>query len=117
MHVWYSLIEGFIVGILALNEFVFIKSLKGNNYQLGLLFQFSLILYVFLIFFNEILKRVKDKKKLLRYTAIFTRLPLMLLVFFPRSTEGIAAEPFFHILFLAIFFVYYAGMPIIYPNY
>jgi len=116
LHVGYSLIEGFIVGILALNEFVFIKSLKGNNYQLGLLFQFSVILYVFLIFLNEILKRVKDKKKLLRYTALFTRLPLILLVFFPRSSEGIASEPFFHILFLAIFFVYYAGMPIIYPN-
>jgi Na+/melibiose symporter-like transporter len=116
LHVWYSLIEGFIVGILALNEFVFIKSLKGNNYQLGLLFQFGLILYVFLIFLNEILKRFKDKKKLLRYTALFTRLPLILLLFFPRSSQGIAAEPFFHILFLAIFFVYYAGMPIIYPN-
>ncbi|MCX6232488.1 MAG: MFS transporter [Bacteroidetes bacterium] len=116
LHVWYSVIEGFIVGILALNEFVFIKSLKGNNYQLGLLFQFSVILYVFLIFLNEILKRVKDKRKLLRYTALFTRLPLMLLFFFPRSSQGIAAEPFFHILFLLIFFVYYAGMPIIYPN-
>ncbi len=116
LHVWYSLIEGFIVGILALNEFVFIKSLKGNNYQLGLLFQFSVILYVFLIFLNEILKRVKDKKKLLRYTALVTRLPLILLIFFPRTSQGIAAEPIFHILFLAIFFVYYAGMPIIYPN-
>ncbi|MEI6694502.1 MAG: MFS transporter [Bacteroidota bacterium] len=116
LHVLYSLIEGFIVGILALNEFVFIKSLKGNNYQLGLLFQFSVILYVFLIFLNEILKRVKDKKKLLRYTALVTRLPLILLVFFPRTSQGIAAEPIFHILFLAIFFVYYAGMPIIFPN-
>ncbi|MFZ4399859.1 MAG: MFS transporter [Bacteroidales bacterium] len=116
LHVWYSLIEGFIVGILALNEFVFIKSLKGSNYQLGLLFQFSVILYVFLIFLNEMLKRVKDKKKLLRYTAFFTRIPLILLVFFPRSSQGIASEPIFHLLFLAIFFVYYAGMPIIYPN-
>jgi Na+/melibiose symporter-like transporter len=62
------------------------------------------------------LKRVKDKKKLLRYTALFTRLPLILLVFFPRSSQGIAAEPIFHIVFLVIFFVYYSGMPIIYPN-
>ena len=57
LHVWYSVIEGFIAGILAMNEFVFIKSLKGNNYQLGLLFQLSVVLYVFLIFFNEVLKR------------------------------------------------------------
>ena len=116
LHVWYSVIEGFIAGILALNEFVFIKSLKGNNYQLGLLFQFSVILYVFLIFLNEILKRINDKKKLLRYTAIITRLPLVLLFFFPHSAQQIANQPFYHFIFLGIFFVYYMAMPIIYPN-
>ena len=62
LHLWYSVLEGFIVGILALNEFVFIKSLKGSNYQLGLLFQFSVILFFFLIFFNEMLKRVRIKR-------------------------------------------------------
>ncbi len=116
LHVWYSVIEGFIAGILALNEFVFIKSLKGNNYQLGLLFQFSVILYVFLIFLNEILKRIKDKKKLLRYTAVITRLPLVLLFFFPKSVQLINSQPFYHFVFLGIFFIYYMAMPIIYPN-
>lgn len=116
LHVWYSVIEGFIAGILALNEFVFIKSLKGNNYQLGLLFQFSVILYVFLIFLNEVLKRIKDKKKLLRFTAIITRLPLVLLLFFPKSAQEIISQPFYHFIFLGIFFVYYMAMPIIYPN-
>lgn len=116
LHVWYSVIEGFIAGVLAMNEFVFIKSLKGNNFQLGLLFQFSVILYVFLIFLNEILKRIKDKKKLLRITAILTRLPLLALLFFPKNIEGIINQPFYHIIFLAVFFIYYMAMPVIYPN-
>lgn len=116
LHLWYSIIEGFIAGILALNEFVFIKSLKGSNYQLGLLFQFSVILYFFLIFFNEMLKRVKDKKKLLRYTAIITRAPLFLLLLFPHSLQGITSNPLYHIAFLAIFFVYFIAQPIIYPH-
>lgn len=116
LHVWYSVIEGFIAGILAMNEFVFIKSLKGNNYQLGLLFQLSVVLYVFLIFFNEVLKRIKDKKKLLRLTAIFTRLPLVLLLFFPKDVQGVVNQPIYHMIFLGIFFIYYMSMPVIYPN-
>jgi len=116
IHLWYSLIEGFILGILALNEYVFIKSLNGNNYQLGLLFQFSVVLYVFLIFLNEFLKRFKNKKLLLRTTAIITRLPLLLLIFFPKTPEEINTQPFYHYLFLAIFFFYYMAMPIIFPN-
>lgn len=116
IHVWYSIIEGVILGILALNEFVFIKSLNGNNYQLGLLFQFSVVLYVFLFFLNEFLKRFKNKKLLLRFTAIITRLPLLLLIFFPNDIEGINKDPFYHYLFLAIFFFYYLAMPIIFPN-
>lgn len=116
IHIWYSVIEGIILGILALNEFVFIKSLNGNNYQLGLLFQFSVVLYVFLIFLNEFLKRFKNKKLLLRFTAVFTRLPLLLLIFFPKTPQEIAAQPYFHYVFLAIFFIYYLAMPIIFPN-
>jgi len=116
IHIWYSIIEGIILGFLALNEFVFIKSLNGNNYQLGLLFQFSVVLYIFLIFLNEFLKRFKNKKKLLRYTALITRLPLLLLIFFPKTPDEINAQPFYHYVFLAIFFFYYMAMPIIFPN-
>jgi len=116
LHLWYSIIEGIIAGVLALNEFVFIKSLKGSNYQLGLLFQFSVVLYVLLIFFNEMLKRVKDKKKLLRYTAVITRVPLFLLLLFPHSIQGINGNSFYHIAFLAIFFVYFIAQSIVYPQ-
>jgi len=115
-HVFYLLLEGIILGVLALNEFVFIKSLHGTNYQLGLLFQFSMIVFLFLILINEFLKRLKDRRKLLRSIAWLTRLPLALLFFFPRSVSGLEEKPYFHYLFLALFLLYFLGNIFIYPN-
>jgi len=115
LHLAYSIIEGIIAGVLVLNEFVFIKSLLGSNYQLGLLFQFSMIVFLALIFINEFLKRIRNKKKLLRITAILTRAPLIFLLFFPRSAAGVAANPIYHYIFLAIFLIYYMASPVIYP--
>lgn len=60
LHLAYSLIEGVIEGVLALNEFVLVKSLHGTNYQIGFLFQFSVIVLIFAIVFNEFLKRVAN---------------------------------------------------------
>jgi MFS family permease len=114
LHFIYSILEGFVAGIFALNEYVFVKSLKGSNMQLGLLFQFSVVVYVFLILFNEILKRIQNKKKLLRITAIVTRLPLILLFLFPSSVQEVANSTW-HYLFLAIFFVYFLASPVIFP--
>ena len=37
-HIIYSVIDGFILGLFALNEFILIKSLKGTNYQIAFLF-------------------------------------------------------------------------------
>lgn len=73
LHLTYMLIEGVVLGVLALNEFVFIKSLKGSNVQLGFLFQFSMLVFLFLIFFNEFLRRVRRRKRLLRIVALLTR--------------------------------------------
>ena len=53
LHLIYSILDGIVIGILALNEFVFIKSIKGSDYQLGFLFQFSVLVFVFLIFFTS----------------------------------------------------------------
>ena len=39
LHLIYSIIEGIILGVLALNEFVFVKSLKGSDFQLSILIQ------------------------------------------------------------------------------
>lgn len=115
LHVSYSIIEGVILGVLALNEFVFIKSLQGSTVLLGVLFQFSNAVFVLLIFFNEFLKRVKNKKKMVRLVAIFTRLPLLLLFFFPRDPALILQNPGYHYLFLGIFFLFYLEAPITYP--
>lgn len=115
VHMAYSFIEGIILGVLALNEFVFIKSLKGTNYELGFLFQFSMVVFIFLVFINEFIKRTKNKQKLLQWTGLLTRGPLLLLFFFPHDTETLTATSFYHFVFLGIFFVYYFGNTIIYP--
>lgn len=115
-HLVYMALEGVILGVLALNEFVFIKSLNGSNYQLGFLFQFSMIIFLFLILINEFLKRVNDRKKLLRTTAVLTRLPLVLVFFFPHEFNEIAGNGYYHYIYLALFLIYFSGNIFIYPN-
>lgn len=115
LHFIYSLIEGIILGVLALNEFVFIKSLHGSNYQLGVLFQFSMVVFLFLIVINEFIKRTANKKKLLRITGWITRGILVLLIFFPTDEKVLLETPVYHYLFLLVFFIYYFGNTVIYP--
>jgi len=116
LHTIYMLMEGVILGVLALNEFVFLKSLHGSNYQLGFLFQFSAAVFVFLIFLNEFIKRIKNRKKLLNIIGLATRLPLFLLILFPRSSEALQGDTVYHYIFLFIFLIYFLGNPIIYPS-
>ncbi len=116
LHLAYSILEGVVLGVLALNEFVFLKGLKGSNMQLGILFQFSMLVFVGLIFINELIRRTKNKAKMLRKTAIITRLPLVLLIFFPQSETVMNGQSYFHIIFLLIFLIYYLASPIIYPT-
>ena len=116
LHASYMAIEGVILGVLALNEFVFIKSLHGTNYQLGFLFQFSMIIFLFLVLINEFLKRIKSRKKLLRLTAILTRLPLLIIVFFPRTANEVLAHNVYHYIYLGLFLIYFSGNIVIYPN-
>ena len=116
LHTAYMVIEGFVLGILALNEFVFIKSLHGSNYQLSFLFQFSMLVFLFLIVINEYLKRVKNRKKLLRRVALASRLPLLILFLFPVTQEDMLAQPYFHYIFLLLFLIYFSGNIFINPN-
>lgn len=116
LHLLYMAVEGIVLGVLALNEFVFIKSLLGTNYQLGFLFQFSMIIFLFLVFINEFLKRVRNRRKLLRWTALLTRLPLLLIFFFPRDANSILSQNIYHYIYLGLFLVYFSGNIIIYPN-
>ena len=116
LHMAYSIIEGFILGILALNEFVFIKSLLGSNYQLSVLFQFSMLVFLLLVFVNEFLKRIRRRRVFLRWVGIVTRLPLLFLFFFPRSPEVYEGDPVYHLIFLGIFLVYYLAALVINPT-
>ena len=115
-HFTYSLLEGIISGILVLNEFVFLKSLQGSPYQVGILFKFSMAVLIVAIFINEALHRVKNKKGLLRRTAVITRIPLLLLIFFPRHVGEMGADSIYHYLFLLIFLGYYLASPLIFPS-
>ncbi len=116
LHFAYSLLEGIIAGLLLLNEFVFVKSLQGSNYQLAILFQVSTAVFILLVFINEWLRRIKNKRKMLRWAAIISRLPLVLLIFYPRSVHEIGSTPVYHYIFLAIFLVYYLGNTVIWPT-
>lgn len=116
IHTIYTLIEGVILGVLALNEFVFLKSLHGSNYQLGVLFQLSALVFLFLLFLNEFIKRTKNRRLLLKVTGLFTRLPLMFLLFFPRNSEALQGDTIYHYIFLFIFLIYFLGNPIILPT-
>jgi predicted MFS family arabinose efflux permease len=110
------LLEGVILGVLALNEFVFLKSLHGSNYQLGFLFQFSMIVFLFLIVINEFLKRIKNRQKFLRFVGITTRLPLVLIFLFPENSKEVVNNNIYHYIFLALFLLYFLGNIFIYPN-
>jgi len=114
LHLLYSIIEGILFGVVALNEFVFIKSLKGSEMQLAVLFQASVIVFVFSIVIHELLKRYK-KKNILRITALITRLPMLLIIVFPRELLLENDMVFYHYFFLLIFLFYYLAMPVVFP--
>lgn len=116
LHITFSVIDGMIRGALLLNEYVFIKSLNGNSYQLSFLFQSSLIVLLLSVFFNELIFRAKRKGRMLRIAGFITHLPLVLLLFFPRNPEMYSANSIFHYVFLFIFFTYYLSYPIVLPT-
>jgi len=114
-HLIYSIIDGFILGLFALNEFILIKSLKGTNYQIAFLFQVMVLVLLFSVFFGEILTRVKKKKKLIRWVGIITRIPLIFLFFFPENAMNLDENYYYQIAFLAILMVYYFANPLLFP--
>ncbi len=116
LHIIYSIIDGFILGVFALNEFILIKGLKASDYQVAMLFQFTVIVLLFAIIINEFFKRVRRKKKLIRYVAILTRLPLLLFLFFPTGNT-VNEDNFllYQLGFLVIFLIYYMANPLLFP--
>jgi MFS family permease len=75
-----------------------------------------MVLFLFLVFINEFIKRIENRKKMLRITALLTRLPLLLLFFFPDNAPSIDSNNYYHYIFLGIFLVYFSGNIVIYPN-
>lgn len=116
LHLIYSIIEGAIAGILLMNEYVFVKSMDCNKEMLALLFQVSMIILLGAIFINPVLKRIKSKRKMLLWTAILTRGPLLLMLLFPNNVDTVKAQPLWQGLFIAIFLIYYCASPVIFPT-
>jgi hypothetical protein len=114
-HFSYSFIEGIITGVLVLNEFVFLKSMQGSPYQVALLFKFSMVVLLAAIFVNEGFHRISNRKKMIRFTALITRLPLLALLFFPRNIAEMGADSIYHYLFLLVFLIFYLASPVIFP--
>lgn len=116
LHFSYSLLEGVILGVFSLNEFIFLTSMKGSNYLMSFIFTFSMGVFVFLIFFNEFIRRNHNKRRMLRRTALLTRLPVLAIILFPVAAEGYTQNTTVHMAFLGVFLVYYLGTMIIYPT-
>lgn len=115
LHIAYSVLEGLMFGVFAMNEFIFLKSLQGSNYMLSFLFLFSTVVFLPTILINELLRRTIYKKRMLRLASLITRGPLILLIFFPASAAAYQDNLFYHLAFLAIFLNYYLASPVIFP--
>ncbi|MCW3785413.1 MFS transporter [Plebeiibacterium sediminum] len=116
LHLFYSSIDGIARGALILNEFIFIKSLKGSNVQLSFLFQFSMVVFLFAMLANEIMRRYPNRKNLLRTVGILTRLPLVIFSIFPAVNETTGLSPKFHFLFLGVFLLFYTSQIAVVPS-
>jgi len=115
LHFIHSILEGVILGLLALNEYIFVRSVGGSEFLLSILFSITVFVLVFSLLSHEFLKRYRNKKKLLIYTAFITRLPLIFFLFFPSDVQKIAGNQAYHYFFLGIFFFFYSFQPIVLP--
>ncbi|MFO7811082.1 MAG: MFS transporter, partial [Candidatus Delongbacteria bacterium] len=112
LHLTAEIFEAFSIGAIALHEFVFLKSLDGESYLVGVLLQVSLVVMLFSILFNQLIRRTDDKKKLYKISIWITKLPLFLLLFFTPETRG---EIFFHYFFIGIYLSYSLTKPLMMP--
>ncbi len=115
LHLWYSSLDGLVRGALVLNEFIFVKSLKGSNVHLAFLFQFSMVVFLFAMLANEVMRRYSNRKKLLRAVGMIARLPLITFAFFPLvSKDGLPEN--YHLLFLGVFLLFYSSQIAVIPS-
>jgi Na+/melibiose symporter-like transporter len=79
------------------------------------LLQFNVLVLLFSIIINEFTKRFANKKKLMRYAAIITHSPLLLIFFFPNNQQAYLENPIYHYIFLSIFLAYYLNRVLALP--
>ncbi|MEI6880075.1 MAG: MFS transporter [Bacteroidota bacterium] len=115
LHIVYSIIDGLILGVFSLNEFVYKKNFDPGNLKLSMLFQLSVIVLPFSIFFTNFFEKVKNKKKLLYQIGISTRAPLLLFLFFPFLFNSGVNIGFLQDVFLLIFLLFYFATPFTLP--
>jgi len=115
LHLLFSIIQGIITGVFALNELIFIKDMKASDYQLSILLQLSVIIMLVSIVANEFLKRIVNKRKMLRWAAFITHFPLLLLIFFPTSSIEYQDNHIYHYMFLGIFLFFYFNLVVTLP--
>lgn len=115
LHLLFSIIQGVITGVFALNELIFIKDMNASDYQLSILLQLSVIIMLVSIVANEFLKRIVNKRKMLRWAAFITHFPLLLLIFFPSSSIEYQDNHIYHFLFLGVFLFFYFNIIVTLP--
>ncbi len=115
LHGIFSIFDGFIFGIIALSEFILLKSLNGTNVQVGILFQFGGILLLFSFIFNYYFQQTVRKKRMIRIFAFISGVPFFFTLIFPNHSVTGQNAFIFQLIFLSIFFFYYLSTPIILP--
>jgi MFS family permease len=115
LHIAYSILDGVCLGVLALNEFIFLKDIGASAFQVSLLFLIAAFVMPFSIFLTYFVSRVKNKKKMLIRVAFYTRMPLLLFLFFPTAINLLPYRQVFIALYLAIFTAYFLATPLILP--
>lgn len=116
LHLGYALCDGIGLGIIALNEFVLLKTLGASTYQISVLQQMQVVMMPFCIFITDFMDWVRSKKKMLVYMAIATRLPLLVFVFYPADVIDHEYRQLFIALYMIIFALYYIANPFILPT-
>jgi MFS family permease len=108
-------LDGFALGVLALNEFVLLKGFKASAFQIGLFWQLSVVVMPFSVLLHHWLDKATHKKRLLRRVAICSRAPLIFFLLFPKHLYTQPQNTLLIWLFLLLFFIYYLGNPLIWP--
>lgn len=115
LHLLYSLLDGLILGSFTLNEFVFQKNFHPDIFKISLLFQLSVLVLPFSIFFTQFYEKVANKKRLLLRIGLFTRLPLLLFLLFPVLPLDQLHKDWVQNLFLIVFLLFYFASPFTIP--